>query len=37
MNGVERGMHTGYWWESPKEVDKLEDQDIDGLMWTALN
>jgi hypothetical protein len=29
-----RGMHIGYWWESQKERDSLEDQDVDG--WTIL-
>jgi hypothetical protein len=23
-----RGMHIGYWWESQKERDQLEDQDV---------
>jgi hypothetical protein len=27
-----RGMHIGYWWESQKERDHLEDQDVGG--WT---
>jgi hypothetical protein len=25
-------MHTGYWWESQKERDHYEDQDIGALM-----
>jgi hypothetical protein len=29
-----RGMAIGYWWESRKEGDLLEDQDIGG--WTKL-
>jgi hypothetical protein len=28
------GMHIGYWWESQKERDHLEDQDVDG--WTII-
>jgi hypothetical protein len=28
------GMHIGYWWESQKERDRLEHQDVDG--WTIL-
>jgi hypothetical protein len=24
------GMHIGYWWESQKERDHLEDQDVGG-------
>jgi hypothetical protein len=29
-----RGMHIGYWWESQKERDHYEDQDVD--RWTIL-
>jgi hypothetical protein len=29
-----RGMHIGYWWESQKERDNYEDQDVGG--WTIL-
>jgi hypothetical protein len=29
-----RGMHIGYWWESKKESDYYEDQDLGG--WTML-
>jgi hypothetical protein len=29
-----RGMLIGYWWESQKERDHLEDQDVGG--WTIL-
>jgi hypothetical protein len=29
-----RGMHIGYWWESQKERDNYEDQDVVG--WTIL-
>jgi hypothetical protein len=29
-----REMHIGYWWESQKERDYLEDQDVGG--WTIL-
>jgi hypothetical protein len=25
-----RGMHKGYWWESQKERDYLEDEDVGG-------
>jgi hypothetical protein len=25
-----RGMHIGYWWESQKEKDYCEEQDIGG-------
>jgi hypothetical protein len=30
-----RGMHIGYWWESQKERDHCEDQDVGGwiLKW----
>jgi hypothetical protein len=31
-----RGMHIGYWWESKKEKDHWEDQDVGGctiLKW----
>jgi hypothetical protein len=28
------GMYIGYWWESQKEGDHLEDQDVD--VWTIL-
>jgi hypothetical protein len=28
------GMYIGYWWESRKERDHLEDQDVDG--WTII-
>jgi hypothetical protein len=27
-----RGVHVGYWWESQKERDHWEDQDVSG--WT---
>jgi hypothetical protein len=27
---VGRGMHIGYWWESQKERDHYEDQDVGG-------
>jgi hypothetical protein len=29
-----RGIHIGYWWESQKERDHMEDQDVGG--WTIL-
>jgi hypothetical protein len=29
-----RGMHIGYWWESQKERDHYEDQDVGG--WKIL-
>jgi hypothetical protein len=29
-----RGMHVGYWWDSQKERDHWEDQDVGG--WTIL-
>jgi hypothetical protein len=29
-----RGIHIGYWWESQKEDDYCEDQDVGG--WTIL-
>jgi hypothetical protein len=27
-----RGMHIGYWWESQKERDRWEDQDVGGIL-----
>jgi hypothetical protein len=30
ING--RGVHIGYWWESQKERDHKEDQDVGGWM-----
>jgi hypothetical protein len=32
--GERRGMHIGYWWESQKERDHCEDQDVGG--WPTL-
>jgi hypothetical protein len=29
-----RGIHIGYWWESQKEIDHYEDQEVGG--WTIL-
>jgi hypothetical protein len=29
-----KGMHIGYWWESHKERDYFEDQDVG--VWTVL-
>jgi hypothetical protein len=29
-----RGMHIAYWWDSRKERDQCEDQDVDG--WAIL-
>jgi hypothetical protein len=29
-----RGMHIGYWWESQKERDNWEDQNVSG--WAIL-
>jgi hypothetical protein len=29
-----RGMHIGYWWESQRERDRYEDQDVGG--WIIL-
>jgi hypothetical protein len=26
--GGRKGMNMGYWWESQKETDRLEDQDV---------
>jgi hypothetical protein len=31
---LRRGMRIGYWWESQKETDHYEDQDVGG--WTIL-
>jgi hypothetical protein len=33
-SGGRGGMHIGYWWESQKERNQWEDQDVDG--WTIL-
>jgi hypothetical protein len=33
-----RGMHIEYWWESHKEIDHYEDQDVGGwaiLQWIS--
>jgi hypothetical protein len=40
----EKGMHREYWWESKKERDRWEDQDVsgwnlerqDGMVWIGL-
>jgi hypothetical protein len=34
LTNGEKGLHTGYWWESQKERDHWEDQDIGA--WTLL-
>jgi hypothetical protein len=33
-NNKNRGMHIRYWWESQKERDHKEDQEV-GMVWTS--